>query len=232
MNVKTIVGALAAVFLLPLVGQAEPADTARLPYRQLYEIQKLEGELSHTYTNLEAVLTMQSTRTNVTSKDVQAYIDARSGKIPVKIGPVGDFVVPMSQDLLAQDPWLVTNQPHGTMKLNWLAGFTGLKVTTKSLQYAQLMQPVRDCDDLKAQMRRVFPGLPQLTTTGLKLIFPATAKKAWAVIHSQSGARKLTANEKNEVFVPMAADLLEENPVISMSDVPGTVELASHKEQD
>jgi hypothetical protein len=232
MNVKPIVRAIAFILLLPFAGRAESPQTARLPYRQLYEIQKLEGELSHTYTNLQAVLIMQSTMTNVTSKNLDVYIDARSGKIPVKIGPVGDFMVPMNDDLLAQDAWLVTNQPRGTMKLDWLAGFTGLNVTTNLLHYAQLMRPVRDCDDLKQQMRRVFPGLPQLTTTGLKLIFPATPKKALAVIHSKAGDRKLMANEQNEIFVPMASELFEEDPVISLSGTPVKVELASHREED
>jgi len=233
MKVNPLAGALAAVFLLAGPSQAEETEKARLPYRQLYEIQKLELELRQSHTNLEAVLSMQSTRTNVKSGDLNVYIDARDGKIPVTIGPAGDFAIPMSDNLLAQNPWLLVNQPRGTMRLDWQAGFTGMILTTNSIHYAELMHPVRECDELKEQVRRIFPGLAkEVMASGLKLVFPAQPAKALVVIHSRAGDRKLTANEKNEIILPLAADLMEEDPFVSLSGIPDKMEIASHKTQD
>ena len=58
-------------------------------------------------------MVMQSTLPDVKSSDLAVYIESKSGKIPVEVRTAGDFAVPMRDDLLAEDPWLITNQPRG-----------------------------------------------------------------------------------------------------------------------
>jgi hypothetical protein len=228
---KAIFGAGAAALTLFILAAPAWADNARLPYSQLYYTQKAQLELNRTHTNLLVMLTMQSTLPDVKTASLNVYIDSKSGKIPIPIGPVGDFAIPLRDDLLAENPWVVTDQPKGTMKLNW-EGALILGHLANPVHYSRLMQPVRDYEVVQEQMRRYFPNSPRLATTGLKLAFPDAQKKAVAVIHARDGDRKLVANSQGEIIIPLTTDLLEEDPEITLSDVPGVVGIASHQSGD
>jgi hypothetical protein len=228
MNVKRVFcGCCAALLLFALAGTAL-AENARLPYRLLYNAQKARMELNRAHTNLLIVLTLQSTLPDVKTSDLAVSIEARAGKIPIEIGAAGDFTLPMRDDLLAEDPWIIINQPKGTMKLNCQGGLI-LGHITNSVHYARLMRPVRDYEDVQEQMRRFFPGSPRLAMTGLKLTFPPAQKSAVVVIHARGGDRKLEADEHGGIILPLAPDLLEEDPEMSLSNIPETVEIVSRK---
>jgi hypothetical protein len=218
-------GLLASVLLMALPSRAE---NARLPYAQLYQMQRVQNELSATYTNLVVNLRMEPASTNVRSGDLDAYIDAKSGRIPIKIGPEGDFIVPMRDDLLAENPWIITNQPRGSMRLNWFVGLV-VRPLGVSVRYRALMQVVRDCGDVRERMRQVFPGAPKGTVSGLKLTFSPPGASASAVIHSERADRKMEVDAKGEVVLTFDPDLFEENPLVTFSKEPG-VELVSQGE--
>jgi hypothetical protein len=231
MNVKQILnGGCAALLLFALAGPAL-AENARLPYHLLYNAQRASADLNRAHTNLLVVLTLQSTLPDVKTSDLAVYIEARAGKIPVEIGTAGDFTIPLRDDLLAEDPWIIINQPKGTMKLNGQVGVIPGRIT-HSVHYARLMRPVRESEEVQEQMRPFFPGAPRLAMTGLKLTFPAAQTRAVVVIHARGGDRKLEADERREIILPLAPDLLEEDPEMSLSDLPGTVEIVSRKSQE
>jgi hypothetical protein len=228
MKVKQILGGgCLALFLSAIAGTAL-ADNARLPYRQLYNVQKAEEELNRAHTNLLVVLTLQSVLPDVKPSDLSVYIDSKGGQIPIPIGSVGDFTVPLRDDLLAENPWIITNQRKGTMKLNWAVAMLPGPIP-KSVHYASLMQPVQDSEGVQDQMRRFFPGSPKLVITGLRLTFAASQTKPVLIIHARDGDRKLEANQQGKIILPLTTDLLEENPELSFSDAPATVEIVSHE---
>jgi hypothetical protein len=224
MNAKAICLALFASALLMALPSS--AQNARLPYAELYQMQRIQSELSRTYTNLIVVLRMEPASTNAGTSDLNAYIDARSGRIPVKIGREGEFSVPMNENLLAENAWLVTNQPRGTMKLDWFVGLVVRHLGT-TIAYRPLMQVVRDCGDVRARMRQVFSGAPKTTVSGLKLTFSPPDQGATAVIHCQHGDRKLAADAKGELTILIDPDLFEENPLVTFSKEPAGLELVS-----
>jgi hypothetical protein len=228
MKVKPVFCGIRAVLLLFALAGPALAENARLPYHQFYRAQKAREDLNRAHTNLLVVLTLQSTLPDVKTSDLAVYIEARAGKIPIEIGAAGDFTIPMRDDLLAEDPWIIINQPKGTMKLNGQVGVIPGRIT-QSIHYARVMRPVRDSEAVQEQMRPFFPGSPRLAMTGLRLTFPASEKRAVAVIHARGGDRKLEADERGEIILPLASDLLEEDPEISLSNIPGTVEIVSHK---
>lgn len=209
-----------------LIALPSRAQNARLPYAQLYQMQRVQTELSGAYTNLVVVLRMEPASTNARTSDLDVYIDAKSGKISVKIGPDGNFSVPMSNDLLAENPWIITNQPRGTMKLDWFVGLV-VRHLANSIRYRPLMQVVRDCGDVRERMRQVFPGATKATVSGLKLTFSPAGTSATAVIHSERGDRKLEAGAKGELTIALEPDLFEENPLVTLSREPAGVELVS-----
>jgi hypothetical protein len=214
---------LASVLLMVLPSRAQ---NARLPYAELYQMQRVQTDLSGAYTNLVVVLRMEPASTNTPTKDLNVYIDAKSGKIPVKLGKDGDFSVPMSGELLTENPWIITNQPRGTMRLNWFVGLVMRHLGT-AISYRPLMQVVRDCGNVRERMRQVFPDAPKATVSGLKLTFSPPGASASVVIHSQHGDRKLEADAKGEMILGFDPDLFEENPLVTLSKEPASFELVS-----
>ena len=207
------------------------AENARLPYQHLYLIQTVQAALCQSHTNLLLVLQLRSASTNVKTSDIEAFIDSKSGKIPLPIGPDGEISVPVRDDLLAEDPWLITNQPKGTMELNWQAGLSKslVRQMTNSVRYSPVMQAVRECDDVQEKMRQFFPAAPKLTLAGLKFIFPPPIKAAALIIHAKDGDRKLEADTNGELIVPLDESLLDENPMMTFSVPPAKVQLLSRK---
>ena len=227
MNVKQICCGSGAALLLFALGGPAMAENARLPYHRLYSVQKAQTQWNLAHTNLVVVMTLQSIQPCVKPTDLAMFIDDKNGKIPVVIHPTGDFTIPLRDDLLAEDPWVISNQPKGTMKFSWKLGVIPGAIT-KSFHYARLMQPVQDSQTIQDQMRGFFPGSPKMTLAGLKLTFPPAPKTPVVIIHARDGDRKLKADAQGQVVIPLVSELLEENPEISLSDLPGTLEIVSH----
>ena len=231
MTVKSVRSALLRFLLLaPLLARAEDA---RLPYHEIYRMQKAQMDLSRAYTNLALVLQMRSRLPNVKSSDIRASIDAKAGRIPVLIGPDGAFSVPVREDLLAEDPSIIVNQPRGTMELNWHAGLAPslARQMTNAVHYAPLMRAVRQCEDVQEAMRQFFPTAPRLTAVGLRLTFRSSSIAPAALIHAKGGIRRLPADTLGQLIIPLAGDLVEENPVITLTESPAAVEIVTRKDQ-
>ncbi|MGD0812124.1 MAG: hypothetical protein ABSA83_00820 [Verrucomicrobiota bacterium] len=227
MNVKSVLRGGCAVLLLSALAGPVLAENARLPYHLLYNAQKARMELNLAHTNLLVMLTMQSTLPDVKTSDLTVNIDAKGGKIPVEIGVGGDFTISMREALLAEDPWVVINQPKGTMKLSVQVGVIPGPLG-HSLHYKHVMLPVRESQEVQDQLRSFFPGSPRQVMTGLRLTFPAAQGRPVVVIHAKGGDRKLEADDHGEIILPLEDALLEENPVVTLSNTPGTVEIVSH----
>jgi hypothetical protein len=209
------------------------AEDARLPYHEVYRLQKAQLDLSRTHTNLALVLQIRSTLPNVKYSDIKASIDAKSGAIPVPIGAEGSFGVPVRDDLLAEDPWILVNQPKGSMELTWHAGLAPsvARQLTNAIHYGPLMRAVLECDDVQEAMRQFFPAAPRLTAVGLRLTFRSSAIGSAAIIHAKTGDRRLAANEFGELIIPLDAGLLEEDPVMTLTESPVAVEIVTRKSE-
>jgi hypothetical protein len=221
-------GILSLIFVLC---SAALAENARLPYHYLYRIEKLQNDLCKAHPDLQINLQLQSALPDVKTSNIQVYLDRKSGKVPITLSAEGDIALPLRDDLLAEDPWLVANQPKGTMQLNWQAGLSRsfVRQMTNSIRYAPLMRALRDCEEVQAKMREFFPESPKLTVAGLKLFFPPEAKPASLVIHAKSGDRKLQTDAEGELFLPLEQTLLEENPLITLSTAPAKVQVMYRK---
>jgi hypothetical protein len=207
------------------------AEDARLPYQDLCLIQKAQVELSRRHTNLTLVLQMRSTNPNVKPSDIRANIDTKSGKIPILIGNEGAFMLPTSDELMAEAPSLIVNQPKGTMELSWHAGLSAslVRQMTNAIHYSPLMRAVRECDDVQEAMRRFFPHAPRLSAAGLRLTFHSSAIVPGAIIHAKDGDRRLFADNLGELIIPIDADLMEEDPVIKLTESPFAVEIVTRR---
>jgi len=219
--------------LILLLGLPAGAENARLPYHYLYRLEKLQADLCQAHPHLQIILQLQSALPNVKTSDLEAYLDSKSGRIPATIGPEGEISLPLRQDWLEEDPWLITNQPKGTMQLNWQAGLAQsfVRQMTNSIHYGPLLRAMRDCEEVQAKMREFFPEAPKMSVAGLKLFFPPATKAATLIIHAKSGEQKLEADAAGELVLLKDAALLEEDPVVTLSAAPAKVQLVSRKSE-
>lgn len=232
MTVKDILRAgLCWLALAPLLARGEDA---RLPYHEIYSIQRAQMALSRAHTNLALVLQMHSTEPDVKNSDITASIEAKSGPIPVPIGSNGVFSLPMSADLLAEDPWIHVNQPRGTMELKCLSGLAPAlaRQMTNNAHYSPLMRAARECDEVQESMRQFFPGAPRLTAVGLRLTFRSAAVPPQVVLRVKSGDRKMKADALGDLIIPLDGDLMEEDPIMTMTENPVAVEIVTQKYGD
>jgi hypothetical protein len=211
------------MLLWPLLLTA--AEQARIPYELIYRIQMAQATLSRSFTNLVMDLRMKSTLPEVRIQDLTVYIDSKDGRIPVQLNPAnGAFTVPMRDSLVAEGVWLVANQPKGTMNFQWFVGLKFGAMPTNGIRYRDLMQPLKDLEQVRAEMEKI-PGAPPLTIAGLKLIYPPD-KETSVVVHAKGGNRVFKTNPAHAVVIPYEAALLEQNPVVSIPVTPTGVDVA------
>ncbi len=204
MRVKSIFSGSWAIFLLAALAMPALAENARLPYRMLFNAEITRARLNRAHTNLFVVLTMQSTQPDVKTSDLTVYIDSKSGRIPVEVNPAGEFDVPVRDDLLSEDPWVIVNQPKGTMKLDWKVALVPGRLTN-SMSYARLMGPLRESEQVQQEIRRAFSGGPPRPVAGLKLTFPARRSQPGGH-HSRQGRRPKNRSERSAGYNPAAGD--------------------------
>ena len=215
---------MAAVLWIVSVAQAEDA---RVPYAFVYKILETQERLSRSYTNLQVVVRMKSSNPAVKIDDLSVVLESKTQKTPVTLGSDGRFTLPIKQDWLLDDAWLVVNQPKGTMLLDWHVGLSGASITNQ-MHYAELMRPVSDLDPVQAEMVRAFPSAPRLTVDGMKLIFPE-GKESLVVIRAKGGERTLKPDEHHIVIIPLETGLMVENPEVWIPILPEKADVEFRK---
>jgi hypothetical protein len=223
---------LARVWLLGLAGlifpcSAQSAEQARIPYSLVCQIQRSQAKVSQTYTNLQIVLRMRSLTPEIAPEDLRVYIDSKSGPIPVKLDADGNFSVPLRDSLVNENPWIVVNQPKGTMKLEWNVGVIGVRPIS-GMRYRDLMRPLEEVQSVGREIAR---GGSKLTVLGLKLIFPKE-KQATIVIRARQGDRVFKTDPNHALVIPLEPALLDENPEIAMPDAQERIAVATRVTED
>jgi len=209
---RWVIGLMAAVLCLaPLMAAAQ---NARLPYREIYNIQQAEQNLARTFTNLTVSMRIHSARADVPISELRFNLDAKQGPIPVPINMDGSFKVPMRAELLEENPWLVSNQPAGTMVLEWNVGLAG-KLPEHLDHYRPLMQPLKDYLPLQTELLKVFPATRKLDIAGLRLKF-AKDKDGPVTLHARGGDRVFKPDADHAVVLPWEDALFDENPALTL----------------
>lgn len=211
---------IAAFLGLCLVVSTRAADEARIPYNLVCEIQRNQAKVSQTYTNLLIVLRMRSTQPDVIPGELRAFIDSKEGQIAIKLDAEGNFSVPVRDSLVGENPWIVVNQPKGTMKLEWNVGVVGIH-PTNGMTYRELMQPLLEVQSVAQEMAK---GGSNLTIRGLKMTF-GKDKETTVVIHAKKGDRVFKTGSNHWLIIPIDAGLMEENPRITLPEEPRRIEV-------
>jgi hypothetical protein len=206
------------------------AQDARIPYAILYKIQITQKKLEQTHTNLLISVRLQSQSTNVVATNLTAFIEDGTNRSPVKLREHGEFSVPLRDDWLTNDAWLVVNQPKGTMTLNWTIGFDPGAMSNR-LRYSELMKQVLEIEPIQAEMSRAFPRAPRLVPSGLVLYFPPK-EESKVIILKKDGEQTLKPNARGLIVVPLNPAFMKENPEVWMPVLPGRLNVEFQEIKD
>ena len=69
------------------------------------------------FTNEQVTFTVASKNPNVKLNNIVIFIDSRSGRIPLPISTNGVMALPISPELMRENPNIVANQPKGSMTM-------------------------------------------------------------------------------------------------------------------
>ena len=198
-------------------------NDARLPYELVYKIQQTTKRFALEYTNLSVVVCLKSQRPTVKTGDLDVHIQTKAGNYPVLLGRDGQFSVPMRPEWVAENAFLIVNQPAGTMALDWNCSLSGARLTNQ-MRYQELMLGVKDLPAVKAEVSKAFPALPMQQVSGLKLIF-AKDKQAEVIVKRAAGVKSFKPDTNNVIIVPLDSTLLNENPEVQLKCLPERAEV-------
>ena len=224
---KTLI--LTASLLMCQWVTAEPQENATLPYTTLCRLAAMDLKGIAGLTNQEIRLTIKSKTPGVKPSDIRLHIESATGQIPVPLNSDGTFSLPISQELLRENPMIVANQPKGTMELE---GSLTLKGTCSGglaepadnrLRYNSLFF----LEDVKNRLMSADLGEVPMsnafarTVVAVRLIPQKDAETATVVIESSSG----------RVVVPKQHDgafLLKHDPVLAKKN-PSVLVATNHE---
>lgn len=139
---------LAIVYLLffisfSLLGKGEDKnDRTEMPYSNVYSIVThfVPTQLTaHVSTELRLVCDNK----DIDTSDLRLVIESSNGVIPVVVNDDWSFRFPVREDLLKENPFMVANQPTGSMSIVYSCSFLKKRsVGPEIVPYSELMLPV------------------------------------------------------------------------------------------
>jgi hypothetical protein len=207
---------IATLMALPCNGQ--PAwELAKLPYATIHNLvsQHVKGAQEE-----EARFTIESSIKGVTSKDISIYIDSRKGRIPVKLNSDGTFSFPLRDDLLQENPFVVTNQPKGSMNLNATFPITPqfkFPYDGGDIRYSSLFVSDESFPQITKEVARVEKevGITRTKTQRIFEFVPKNRNKGAVIIKSKKGGISIPPDADGLVKINYDPILSREDPWVT-----------------
>jgi hypothetical protein len=164
---------------------------------------------------------LSSADPGVPTESIRLVIQSRQGDIAVPIGADGATRFPVRDDLLRENPPVLTNVPEGKLQLN-------LAVTVEAdpverFRYRLLVEMLEEAKTILGRQgllaRMMLPDFEDLAIS-----FPAGAKAA-ATVELPGGAVRLEADAAGSVRIPDRRDWRRQDPWIQLSELPQRIAL-------
>ncbi|MBS0656660.1 MAG: hypothetical protein JSR82_00265 [Verrucomicrobia bacterium] len=206
---------LLALPLLLLAGSAFAQDVGKLPYATVDEnIKRVVGDDKG---KVAVRLTVACRKAGVKPEEITLTLDSKIAPKTFRLGPdraIYDF--PQTEELLKENPLLVTNQPRGTIDLSVEIGVPVPEAT--SISYGAL---VRGLTQLNETSRKSLgtQGAPLLNATKLAVHFGTDGA---TVTVPEKGGKKTTlkADGLRIVLLPIDPALDQEGATVTFSTRP------------
>jgi len=191
-------------------------------------------------TNRQVRFAMSSKSPDVESQDITLYIDAKSGRIPLELNSDGTFSLPLRADLVKENPFIVANQPKGSMKLE--AGITlrgkidsegQILAEKRKARYRHLFSVKSVVDQAYNHVATVLPECEtdrKETMTWFEFM-PTPPTDSPALIHSAGGDIEVVPDRDGIIRIEFNLALAKENPWVTFpSNGKGKMETQEKKQ--
>lgn len=209
---------LLAVALCALAPLAH-AFEREIPYANIHKVfARVAGIPNGKYFRMQSRIVSEDPA--VATKDIRLVIRARTGEIPVPIAPDGSAVFPIRDDLLAENPPVVTNVAKG--KLSMRMDMSVEAAPQQRFRYELMAAMIEEVDGIIAgqgMMARMFA--PDFE--GLQVSFPP-GTAATATVEAAK-PETFPADAEGRIRIPDRKAWRKENPFVQLSAVPARMEL-------
>ncbi len=189
---------------------------AAIPYRIAHELM-LAGRSSIPPAGFEWALRVESTRKKrVLPSSIHLSIESESGRIPLRIDSNGFFRLPLREDLLKENPPIVSNQPRGTLRLRPAILLSGWENERKrEIRYRDLMAPIHWAQGAKEELARRKGGeIPAAVFRGMRLHPGRGVPGGATVVRAEGGEIRVEPDAGDGFLVPWDEAYWEENPTV------------------
>lgn len=192
------------------------AEVAQLPFHELVKIAQSDSSQPKMKDRLTFVLV---SRNDVPLEQITLTLQLKKGPMVLPIDGKGHFSVPFSDELMDENPLMVSNQPRGSLSLKFTLAVPEMgkieppKVVDGKVKYQAVFQSWVQFQEAMKKVDKRFgeEGAQQLAVqcvTGGKAI----------TIHQKFGSRTLKAGGDGAVWLLYDARLFQENPDISVPE--------------
>lgn len=211
-----------SVLAVLVFAAALPAqEVGKLPYKTLDEIFQKAAGVDRSKVALRVLISSKNAA--VKPGDITLTIDSKSaGSTRVPVGPDGgirDF--PQTEALRKENPFILSNQPKGSLQLAADIGFP--VPAEKTFPYQRLVDGV---NEINATIKKQAGMLSVLVGTASKLSFQFGDPKATVTVPSKSGPTVLKADAQGNVVVTVDAALAKGDAQVVLSEKPKWIGLA------
>jgi hypothetical protein len=209
-----------ARFLVAAVVLAFFANSARcdstFPYAKLYDLFERGAKISSP--NVRPIFVAASKDKSIKPGSITLTIQARSGPISVKIDPDGEIRgFPLTPQLLAENPSVLTNQAKGTLMIG---GGLGLVLPDSlTFSYAQLNDLLGTATAEMKKAAGIFLSFMVPKAKGIIFEFSTPRRQTVTIVY-KSGPKILRADSEGAITLPIDKTSLAENPTVTLSEKP------------
>ena len=194
-------------------------EFAQLPYHELVKIAQSDSSQPKDKDKLSFVL---ASNKGVPLDQIILTLQLKKGPLLLPIDSKGHFTLPFSDQLMDENPLMMSNQPRGSLKLEFTLAVPEVgkieppQVVEGKVKYHALFQPLVE---FKEAMKKVDTRFGEKGSQQLA-IQCVTGGKA-ITIHQKFGSLTIKAGNDRAVWLLYDARLFQENPDISVPE--GTV---------
>jgi hypothetical protein len=210
---KLLIATLCALAPLALAADRE------IPYAEMHKpLARLAGIPDGKY--FRARMQFASNDPAVATPDIKLVIRARAGDIAVPVAADGSATFPLRDDLLKENPPVVTNVAQGKMQVR--VQFSVSAPPEQRFRY-ELMAAMQDEVDGIIARQGFMARMAAPDYEGLIVTFP----KGTAATATVEAARPETfaADPEGRLFIPDRKAWRKENPFVQLSAVPERIDL-------
>ncbi|MCB1065967.1 MAG: hypothetical protein KDN20_23995 [Verrucomicrobiae bacterium] len=186
---------------------------AKIPYEALIKIAQSDASQpkdAEVYT-----LHISSKIEGVTPSQIQLYLDRPAAPKVLKVDANGYFLVPHNEELMKENPDLVSNQPKGSLNLEVKLSLPKPElpaITDGQVSYQALFKPILLLNDSMKQVDPNF-GDPDQQQFAIEI---TTGVEGWVRMQRKFGARTLAPDTDGSVWIAYEKLHFDEDPTIQI----------------